>query len=191
MLEDERPVKRWYAVQTHTSAEKRVKEFLEERIRTSDALRTRFGEVWLPTEKIEEMRNGKKYSSERKIYPGYVLVEMEADQETCRLVKDVPKVIEFLGRRKDGKLDGDDLPTPIPDDEINRIRLRQQEGDDKPRPKVLFEPGETVRVIEGPFKEFNGVVEEVSYEKSRLRVTVHIFGRPTPVDVDFGDVVKD
>ena len=129
------------------------------------------------------MRDGQKRKSERKFFPGYVLVQMEMDDETWHLVKEVPKVMGFIGGTSD-------RPAPISDTEAESILQRVQEGADKPRPKVLFEPGEVVRVTDGPFNDFNGVVEEVNYEKSRLRVAVLIFGRSTPVELEFGQVEK-
>jgi len=130
-----------------------------------------------------EMREGQKRKSERKFFPGYVLVQMDMNDETWHLVKDVPKVLGFIGGTSD-------RPTPISDREAESILQRMQEGVEKPRPKVLFEAGEVVRVTDGPFNDFNGVVEEVNYEKNRLRVAVLIFGRSTPVDLDFSQVEK-
>ena len=141
-----------------------------------------FGEILVPTEEVVEMREGQKRRSERKFFPGYVLVQMEMNDETWHLVKDMPKVMGFIGG-----------PGPAGADhraEADAILHRVQEGVEKPRPKVLFEPGEVVRVIDGPFNDFNGVVEEVNYEKSRLRVAVQIFGRSTPVELEFGQVEK-
>jgi transcriptional antiterminator NusG len=142
-----------------------------------------FGEVLVPTEEVVEMRQGQKRRSDRKFFPGYVLVEMEMTDETWHLVKEVPKVMGFLGGTSD-------RPAPISEREAAAILDRVQEGVDKPRPKVLFEPGQMVRVTDGPFNDFNGVVEEVNYEKSRLRVAVLIFGRSTPVELDFHQVEK-
>jgi len=130
-----------------------------------------------------EMRAGQKRKSDRKFFPGYVLVQMEMDDNTWHLVKDVPKVMGFIGGTSN-------RPAPISEKEAEKILQRVQEGVEKPRPKVLFEPGEVVRVTEGPFADFNGVVEEVNYEKSRLRVAVLIFGRSTPVELEFGQVEK-
>jgi transcriptional antiterminator NusG len=142
-----------------------------------------FGEVLVPTEEVVEMRDGQKRKSDRKFFPGYVLVQMEMNDDTWHLVKDVPKVMGFIGGSSD-------KPAPISDREADEILNRVQEGAEKPRPKILFEPGEVVRIIDGPFNDFNGVVEEVDYEKSRLRVEVSIFGRSTPVDLEFGQVEK-
>jgi len=142
-----------------------------------------FGEVLVPTEEVVEMKGGQKRRSDRKFFPGYVLVEMEMNDETWHLVKEVPKVMGFIGGTSD-------RPAPITEKEANTILSRVQEGVDKPRPKILFEPGEMVRVVDGPFNDFNGTVEEVNYEKSRLRVAVLIFGRSTPVELDFHQVEK-
>ncbi|MGH8605627.1 MAG: transcription termination/antitermination protein NusG, partial [Gammaproteobacteria bacterium] len=136
------------------------------------------------TEEVVEMRDGQRRKSERKFFPGYVLVQMEMNDDTWHLVREVPKVIGFIGGTSD-------RPSPISDREAEAIIQRVQEGTDKPRPKVLFEVGEIVRVVDGPFTDFNGVVEEVNYERSRLRVAVLIFGRPTPVELEFGQVTKD
>jgi transcriptional antiterminator NusG len=142
-----------------------------------------FGEILVPTEEVVEMKEGQKRKSDRKFFPGYVLVQMEMDDDTWHLVKDVPKVMGFIGGTSD-------RPAPISDKEADTILQRVQEGVDKPRPKVLFEPGEVVRITDGPFNDFNGVVEEVDYEKSRLRVAVLIFGRSTPVELDFHQIEK-
>ena len=173
---------RWYVVHAYSGFENRVRESLLERVARS-GLEDKFGDVMVPTEEVVEMRDGQKRRSERKFFPGYVLVQMEMDDDTWHLVKDVPKVLGFIGGTSD-------RPAPISDREANNILQRVQEGTEKPRPKVLFEPGEVVRVTDGPFNDFNGVVEEVNYEKSKLRVAVMIFGRSTPVDLDFGQVEK-
>ena len=146
-------------------------------------LEDKFGEILVPTEEVVEMREGKKRRSERKFFPGYVLVQMEMDDDTWHLVKQVPKVLGFIGGSTD-------RPAPISDEEANTILNRVQEGVDKPRPKVLFEPGEVVRVTDGPFNDFNGVVENVNYEKSKVRVAVQILGRSTPVELEFTQVEK-
>jgi transcriptional antiterminator NusG len=143
----------------------------------------RFGDILVPTEEVVEMRGGQQRKSERKFFPGYVLVQMEMSDETWHLVKEVPRVMGFIG----GKAD---RPAPISDKEADAILQRVQEGIEKPRPKVLFEPGEVVRVVDGPFNDFNGVVEDVDYDKSRLKVSVLIFGRSTPVDLEFSQVEK-
>ncbi|MGD8843817.1 MAG: transcription termination/antitermination protein NusG [Gammaproteobacteria bacterium] len=173
---------RWYVVHAYSGFENRVKQSLLERIQRS-GMQDKFGEIMVPTEEVVEMREGQKRRSERKFFPGYVLVQMEMDDDTWHMVKDVPKVLGFIGGTSD-------RPAPITDREADAILQRVQEGAEKPRPKVLFEPGEVVRVIDGPFNDFNGVVEEVNYEKSKLRVAVMIFGRSTPVDLDFGQVEK-
>jgi transcriptional antiterminator NusG len=174
--------KRWYIVHAYSNFEHKVKSSLEERIKLA-GLEDRFGEILVPTEEVVEMREGQKRRSERKFFPGYVLVNMEMDDETWHLVKDVPKVLGFIGGSSD-------RPAPISDTEADAILQRVKEGVDKPRPKVLFEPGEVVRVTDGPFNDFNGVVEQVNYDKSRLRVAVQILGRSTPVELDFGQVEK-
>ncbi|MGA1735974.1 MAG: transcription termination/antitermination protein NusG [Pseudomonadales bacterium] len=173
---------RWYVVHAYSGYEKQVMRALIERIGRS-GLEGQFGEVLVPTEEVVEIRSGQKRRSERKFFPGYVLVQMELNDDTWHLVKSTPRVMGFIG----GKAD---KPAPLSDAEANRILDRVQQVGDKPTPKTLFEPGEIVRVIDGPFNDFNGVVEEVNYEKSRLRVAVTIFGRSTPVELDFGQVEK-
>jgi transcriptional antiterminator NusG len=173
---------RWYVVHAYSNFEHRVAESLKERIRRA-SLEPKFGEILVPTEEVVEMRDGQKRKSERKFYPGYVLVQMEMDEETWHLVREVPKVLGFIGGTPE-------KPAPITDKEANQILRRVEEGVDKPRPKVLFEPGEVVRVIDGPFNDFNGVVENVNYEKNRLQVAVQILGRSTPVELDFSQVEK-
>ena len=174
---------RWYVVHVYSGFENQVKRLLKERIERS-GLDDQFGEVLVPTEEVVEMRDGQKRRSDRKFFPGYVLVNMEMNDLAWHLVNSVPKVMGFIGGSSD-------RPAPISDREANAILQRVQEGVDKPRPKVLFEPGESVRVVDGPFNDFNGVVEEVNYEKSRMRVAVTIFGRSTPVELEFGQVEKD
>lgn len=174
--------KNWYVVHAYSGFERQVKRSLEERIAHSD-LKDKFGQILVPTEEVVEMKEGRRRKSERKFFPGYVLVEMELDEETWHLVRSVPKVMGFIGGTPE-------KPAPIPRREAEAVIERMQEGADKPKPKVLFEPGEMVRVIDGPFNDFNGVVEEVNYEKNRLRVSVLIFGRSTPVELDFGQVEK-
>ena len=173
---------RWYVVHAYSNFEHRVAEGLKDRIKMQ-GLQDKFGEILVPTEEVVEMREGQKRKTERKFFPGYVLVQMDMNDETWHLVKDVPKVMGFIGRSAD-------KPTPISEREADQILQRVQEGVDKPRPKTLYEPGEVVRVVEGPFNDFNGVVEEVNYEKSRLRVAVLIFGRSTPVELEFSQVEK-
>ena len=173
---------KWYVVHAYSNFENKVKTSLEERIKMH-GLDDKFGKIMVPTEEVVEMREGQKRRSERKFFPGYVLVQMDLDEETWHLVKEVPKVLGFIGGSSD-------RPAPITDAEAAAILNRVEEGVDKPRPKVLFEPGEVVRVIDGPFNDFSGVVENVNYDKSKLRVAVQILGRPTPVELDFGQVEK-
>ena len=175
--------RRWYVVHAYSGFEQQVKRLLQERIRRS-GLEESFGEVLVPTEEVVEMRAGQRRRSDRKFFPGYVLVNMRMDDDTWHLVKSVPKVMGFIGGSSD-------RPAPISDREANEILQRVQEGVEKPRPKVLFEPGEVIRVVDGPFKDFSGTVEEVNYEKSRLRLEVSIFGRSTPVELEFSQVEKD
>lgn len=173
---------RWYVVHAYSGFEAQVKRSLEERVKRY-GMEDFFGEILVPTEEVVEMRGGQQRRSERKFFPGYVLVHMDMTDDTWHLVKDVPKVMGFIGGTGD-------RPAPITDKEADAILQRVQEGVEKPRPKVLFEPGEVVRVIDGPFNDFNGVVEDVDYEKNRLKVSVLIFGRSTPVDLEFGQVEK-
>jgi len=172
----------WYVVHAYSNFEHKVKSSLIERVRRA-GLQERFGEILVPTEEVVEMREGQRRKSERKFFPGYVLVQMEMDDETWHLVKEVPKVLGFIGGSSD-------RPAPISDKEAQAILNRVQEGVDKPRPKILFEPGEVVRVTDGPFNDFSGVVEQVNYEKSKVRVAVQILGRSTPVELDFSQVEK-
>jgi transcriptional antiterminator NusG len=174
---------KWYVVHAYSGFENQVVKMLQERVRRA-GLEEHFGEILVPTEEVVEMRDGRKRRSDRKFFPGYVLVHMEMTDETWHLVKNTPKVMGFIGGTSD-------RPAPITDKEADAILQRVQEGTDKPRPKILFEPGEMVRVIDGPFNDFSGVVEEVNYEKSRLKVSVLIFGRPTPVELEFGQVEKE
>jgi len=174
--------KRWYVIHAFSGFEKQVQRSLAERIARA-GMEDFFGDVLVPTEEVVEMKGGQKRRSDRKFFPGYVLVEMEMNDETWHLVKEVPKVMGFIGGTSD-------KPAAISEKEANTILSRVQEGVDKPRPKILFEPGEMVRVVDGPFNDFNGTVEEVNYEKSRLRVAVLIFGRSTPVELNFHQVEK-
>lgn len=174
--------KRWYVVHAYSGFENQVKRSLVERVKRH-GMEDMFGEILVPTEEVVEMKGGQQRKSERKFFPGYVLVQMEMTDETWHLVKDVPRVMGFIGGTGD-------RPAPITDKEAESILQRVQEGVEKPRPKVLFEPGEVVRVVDGPFNDFNGVVEDVDYEKSRLKVSVSIFGRSTPVDLEFSQVEK-
>lgn len=173
---------RWYVVHAYSNFEAKVKQALEERIER-EGLEQHFGKILIPTEEVVEMRMGQQRKSERKFFPGYVLVQMELTDETWHLVKDIPKVLGFIGGTSD-------RPAPISEKEAMAILNRVEEGVNKPRPKILFEAGEVVRVIDGPFKDFNGVVEEVNYEKNKLKISVLIFGRSTSVELAFGQVEK-
>ncbi len=176
------PKLRWYVVQAFSGYEGRVATTLKEHI-ALNGMEEYFGDVLVPTEEVVEMRAGQKRKSERKFFPGYVLVQMIMNDESWHLVKSTPRVLGFIGGTSD-------RPAPISDREAQAILNRLQENHDKPRPKTLFEPGEVVRVTDGPFADFNGVVEEVDYEKSRLKVSVLIFGRSTPVELEFSQVEK-
>ncbi len=182
MVDEIKKKKRWYVVHAYSGFENFVKQALGERIKR-DSLEERFGDILVPTEEVVELRAGQKRKSERKFFPGYVLVEMEMDDQTWHLVKSIPKVLGFIGGTSD-------KPAPISLKEAETILQRVQDSSDKPKPKVLFEIGEVVRVIDGPFADFNGAVEEVNYEKNRLRVAVLIFGRSTPVELQFDQVEK-
>ena len=174
--------KRWYVVHTYSQFEKSVQRALLERIARA-GMEDKFGQILVPVEEVVELKAGQKKLSERKFYPGYVLVEMEMTDETWHMVKSIPKVSGFIG--------GTAMkPTPISQKEVENIMQQMQAGVEKPRPKVLFEVGESVRVKEGPFTDFNGTVETVNYDKSKIRVSVTIFGRSTPVELDFGQVEK-
>ena len=174
--------KRWYVVHAYSGFEKSVQRALEDRIRRA-GMQEKFGKILVPTEEVVEMKGGQKNISERKFFPGYVLVEMDMNDESWHLVKSTPKVTGFIGGTAT-------KPTPISEKEVAKIMQQIQEGVEKPRPKVLFETGEMVRIKEGPFTDFNGNVEEVNYEKSRMRVAVTIFGRSTPVELQFDQVEK-
>jgi len=172
----------WYVVHTYSQFEKSVQRALAERIQR-DAMQDKFGQILVPVEEVVELKLGQKSITERKFFPGYVLVEMEMTDESWHLVKSTPKVTGFLG--------GSAMkPTPISEKEVQNIMRQMQAGVEKPRPKVLFEVGELVRVKEGPFTDFNGSVEDVNYDKNKIRVAVTIFGRSTPVELDFGQVEK-
>lgn len=173
---------RWYVVHAYSGYEKRVASALRERIELAN-MQDRFGEILVPTEEVVEMRGGQKRKSERKFFPGYVLVQMDLADDTWHLVKETPRVMGFIGGTAD-------RPAPITNAEAEAILQRVQSSTEKPKPKTIFEPGEMVRVIDGPFNDFNGVVEEVNYEKSRLQVAVLIFGRSTPVELEFSQVEK-
>jgi transcriptional antiterminator NusG len=173
---------RWYVVHAYSGMEKAVERNLRERVDRS-GMGGKFGRILVPTEEVVEMKNGKKAVTERRFFPGYVLVEMLMDDESWHLVKNTSKVTGFVGGAKN-------RPTPISEDEVMKIVNQMQEGTDKPRPKVEWEVGEVVRVKEGPFTDFNGSIEEVNYDKSKMRVSVTIFGRATPVELDFFQVEK-
>ncbi|GAA0837896.1 MULTISPECIES: transcription termination/antitermination protein NusG [Marinomonas] len=174
--------KRWYVVQAYSGYEKHVMRSLNERVQIMGQ-EDNFGDILVPTEEVVEIRDGKKRKSERKFYPGYVLVQMDMNDDSWHLVKGTSRVLGFIGGTAD-------KPSPITEREANAILQRVNDGVDKPRPKTLFEVGEVVRVNEGPFADFNGVVEEVDYDKSRIKVAVLIFGRSTPVDLEFSQVEK-
>jgi len=174
--------KRWYVVHAFSGYENKVKAGIvdyAERLGLTD----HFGRILVPSEEVVEIRDGKKRTSERKFFPGYVLVEMELNEESWHLVKSVPQVLGFIGGKSD-------KPAPITQKEVDRILQRVEENVDKPRPKVIYEPGEMVRVTDGPFTDFEAVVEGVDYDKNKLQVSVLIFGRSTPVELEFSQVVK-
>lgn len=173
---------RWYVVHAYSGFEKSVARALAERIERA-GMKDQFGEILVPVEEVVEMKGGKKAMSERKFFPGYVLVQMDMTDDTWHLVKSTPKVTGFVGGAAM-------KPTPISEKEVDAIMDQMKEGVEKPKPKVLFEVGQPVRVIDGPFNDFNGTVEEVNYDKSKLRVSVLIFGRATPVELEFGQVEK-
>jgi transcriptional antiterminator NusG len=190
------PAKRcWYVLQVYSSMEKSVQRTLQERIAQSD-LKERFGRVLVPTEEVVEVKDGREHVSERRFYPGYVLIEMEMDDQTWHFVNDTKGVMGFVGGARKGAsgsarkaMMSGARPSPIPQREVDEI-LAQMQGGLGPRPKTLFKVGEMVRIKSEPFTDFNGSVEEVNYEKSRLRVFVMIFGRATPVELEFGQVEK-
>ena len=199
---------RWYVVHAYSGYEKRVAATLKERVELYE-MQDSFGEIVVPTETVEEIKDGKKRKSERKFYPGYVMVEMEMNNDTWHFVKSTPRVLGFIGDHTDtarmskasrGKASEEEAPvlekgqkarvTPLSPAEADAILQRVKEGSEKPARKTEFEPGESVRVIEGPFADFNGTVEKVNYEKNRLQVSVAIFGRATPVELEFSQVEK-
>ena len=172
----------WFVVQAYVGFENKVKDSLLERIQRAK-LKDKFREILIPSEDVVEMRAGQKKSSKRNLFPGYVLVNMEMDNDAWHLIKNVPKVKGFIGGVK-GK------PAPIPQHEVDLILQNIQTGAERPKPKVIFDVGEVVRVVDGPFNDFNAVVEEVNYEKSKMHVSVQIFGRSTPVELNFEQVEK-
>ncbi len=171
----------WYVVQAYSNFEDKVVERLKERVERS-GLADQFGEIIVPREDLVELKGGQKVTSQRKFFPGYILIEMEMNDETWHIVKDTPQVSGFLGA--DGK------PRPMPAREVEALKQQIEEGVERPRPKVMFDVGDAVRVMDGPFASFNGVVEEVMEDKGKLKVSVSIFGRPTPVELDFVQVEK-
>ncbi|MGH8561058.1 MAG: transcription termination/antitermination protein NusG [Nevskiales bacterium] len=173
---------RWYVVHAYSQYENSVRRSLEDHVRRA-GLQEKFGQILVPTEEVVEIRDGQRRTTERKFFPGYVLVQMEMTDETWHLVKNVPKVLGFIGGTNE-------KPAPLSDKEAASIMSRVEESVEKPKPKTLYEPGEAVRVTDGPFADFNGVVEEVNYDKNRLRVAVTIFGRSTPVELEFIQVEK-
>ncbi len=173
---------RWYVVHTYSGYENRVRTALQEKVR-SMGLEDRITDVLIPSESVVELVKGERKTSNRKFFPGYILVQMELDDTTWHIVKSTPKVTGFIGSRTE--------PAVIPDDDVDKIKSQMAEGQDKPRPKYSFEKGDSVRVVDGPFINFNGTVEEVRPDKGKLRVLVSIFGRPTPVELDFIQVTKN
>ncbi|HEE6572447.1 transcription termination/antitermination protein NusG [Acinetobacter baumannii] len=175
-------MKRWYIIHAYSGYEKQVMRSLKERIQRS-AVADSFGDVLVPTEEVVEMKDGKKRKSERKFFPGYVLVEMEMNDDTWHIVKECPKVLGFIGGTPE-------KPAPITQREADAILARVRNTSEAPRPKTMFEPGEELLVIDGPFTDFKGVVEEVQYDKSRLTLTINVFNRPTQVELEFRQVEK-
>jgi transcriptional antiterminator NusG len=173
--------KKWYGVHTYSGFENKVRLNLHERVK-NEGMEEYFEEILIPSETVVELKKGEKRTSSRKFFPGYILVKMELNDETWHIVKETAKVTGFVGGN---------TPFPIADEEVNKITRRMEEGAEKPRPKVLFEVGETVRVIDGPFLNFSGIVEDVKPDKGKLRVTVTIFGRATPVELEFMQVEKN
>ncbi|MCD6026831.1 MAG: nusG [Solimicrobium sp.] len=173
---------RWYVVHAYSGMEKSVQRALMERIERA-GMQDKFGQILVPSEEVVEVKNGQKALTERRLFPGYVFVEMEMTDDTWHLVKNTSKVTGFIGGKSN-------KPTPIAPHEVAKIMQQVQEGVEKPRPKVLYETGEIIRIKDGPFTDFNGTIEEVNYEKSKVRVTVTIFGRATPVELDFSQVEK-
>lgn len=175
--------KHWYVLQTYSQFEQYVKRTLTEKIQI-ESLQDYFGDILIPSEEVVEVREGKKKVSQRKFFPGYILIEMEMNEHTWHLVKSIPKVSGFVGGSAD-------KPVPVSEKEMNKLLQRIEDGVEKPKPKVIFEIGEELRIIDGPFAEFTGIIEEVNYDKSRLKVSVLIFGRATPVELEFNQVAKN
>ena len=172
----------WYVIMAYSGYELKVKAALEERIELA-GLKDQFGEILVPTESVVELKSGAKKKTERKFFPGYILIEMEMNDDTWQLVKHTPRVSSFVGGIKD-------KPSPISKSDVDNILNRIEVGEEAPRPKTLFEPGEVIRVCDGPFNDFNGIVEEVDYERSSVKVSVQILGRSTPVQLDFIQIEK-
>lgn len=173
--------KKWYVVHTYSGYENKVKASIEEKIKSAGR-QDLFGEILVPSEKVVDMVKGVKRTSSRKFFPGYILINMELNDETWHLIKGIPKVTGFVG--------GQETPPTVPDEEVSKIMKQMEEGAVKPKLKILFGRGENVRVVDGPFTNFTGIVEEVKPDKGKLRVLVSIFGRATPVELDFGQVEK-
>ncbi len=184
-------MKKWYVVHVSTGYEDKVKQYIEEGIKAGDPASRYIEEVLIPTEKVvEAQKGGKKKTSTRKFFPGYLLIKMELNEDSWHFIRNIPKVIGFVGGgMKDGKIDPDSLPS-VEEEEVQKIKTQIEEGTLKPKPKVAFEKGETVKVIEGPFANFSGVVEDINLEKGRVQVLVTIFGRTTPIELDFNQVEK-
>jgi transcription termination/antitermination protein NusG len=181
-MSDSENEKRWYVLHAYSGYERKVKLALEERIELS-GMQAFFGDILVPTEEVLEMRGGQKRKSERKFFPGYVIIQMALNDESWHLVKNTPRVMGFIGGTAE-------KPAPITQREVDEIMNRLEETVDKPTHKIMYEPGEMVRIIDGPFNDFTGTVEEVNYDKSRVRVAVLILGRTTPVELGFAQVEK-
>ena len=181
-MESDKVEMKWYVLQAFSGFENKVKQTLEDTIKR-EGLEKSFGEILVPTEEVLEIKEGQKKRTERKYFPGYVMIKMDLNDHTWHMVKNSPKVLGFVGGTGD-------KPIPLGQNEAENLIQSMQDGVDRPKPKVMFEPGEVVRITDGPFNDFNGVVEEVNYEKSRMLVAVQIFGRSTPVELEFGQVEK-
>ena len=173
---------KWYVVHVYSGSEKRVKETLEDQMR-SKKMEEFIEEILVPTEEVLEIKEGKKKRSERKYFPGYVMIKMDMNDETWHLVKSAPQVLGFIGGTSD-------KPVPLKQSEADNLMQSMQNDVDKPKPKVMFEPGEVVRITDGPFNDFNGVVETVDFEKNKLKVSVLVFGKPTPIELSLTQVEK-